>query len=80
MSMRGDEAAEILYKQNQQSVGKLREQSALCDARQRVVLISSDPLVSAILANLEVIDFFPDTTNENGSFNEPTFKIRVGKK
>jgi hypothetical protein len=62
------------------SVGKLRQHSALCDASRRVVLVSSDPEVSKLLANLEVIDTFPDTTNEKGSFDEPTFKIRVGKR
>ena len=61
-------------------VGKLRQQSALCSASYRVVLVSSDPEVSKLLANLEVTDMFPDTTNEKGSFDEPTFKIRVGKK
>lgn len=64
----------------QDSVGKLRQQSALCNAGHRVVLVSSDPLVQTFLNQLEVIDTFPDTTNERGSFDEPTFKIRVAKR
>jgi len=62
------------------TVGLIRQQSALCDADRRVVLVSSDPEVSRILAQLEITDIFPDTTNERGSFSEPTFKIRVGKR
>lgn len=62
------------------TVGLIRQQSAFCDADRRVVLISSDPEVSRILAQLEITDIFPDTTNECGSFSEPTFKIRVGKR
>ncbi len=59
------------------TVGKLRQQSALCDANRRVVLVSSDPEVSKLLKFLEVVDMFPDTTNEYGSNSEPTFKIHV---
>ncbi len=64
------------------TVGKLRQQSALCDADRRVVLVASsmDPDIAKILSTLEVECFYPDTTNEKGSFDEPTFKIRVGKK
>jgi hypothetical protein len=62
------------------TIGKLRQQSALCDSDRRVVLVSSDPEVSKILAKLEVTDMFQDSTNEHGSFGEPTFKIRVGKR
>lgn len=62
------------------TVGKLRQQSALCDANRRVVLVSTDPVISSLLSTLEVVDIFPDTTNENHSFDEPTFKIEVGRK
>lgn len=62
------------------SVGKLRQQSALCDANRRVVLVSSDPEVRKILSQLEVVRFYSDTTDENHSFSEPTFKIEVGRK
>jgi hypothetical protein len=63
------------------SVGKLRQQSALCDADRRVVLVSDDPQVSKLLQSLglEVVRFYPDTTNEHGTF-EPTFKIQVRAK
>jgi hypothetical protein len=61
-------------------VGRLRQQSALCDSERRVVLVSSDPEVLKILHTLQVEHFFPDTTNEHGSFDEPTFKIRIEKK
>lgn len=64
------------------AVGKMRQQSALCDADRRVVLVASsmDPDIAKILSQLEVVRFYPDTTDENHSFSEPTFKIEVGRK
>ncbi len=63
-------------------VGKLRQQSALCDSDRRVVLVAScmDPDIAEILSKLEVVCFYPDTTDENHSFDESTFKIEVGRK
>lgn len=63
------------------SVGALRQQSALCDADRPIVLVSSDPLVQALLNQLEVVRVYPDTTDQNRSFdNGGTFKIEVSKR
>jgi hypothetical protein len=63
-------------------VGKLRQQSALCDAERRVVLVSDDPQVRKLIQSLglEVVRFYPDTTDEFGSFAEGTFKIQIQAK
>lgn len=63
-------------------VGRLRQQSALCDADTRVVLVSDDPQVHKLIQSLglEVVRFYPDTTDEYGSFAEGTFKIQVRAK
>ncbi len=56
------------------NVGSLREQSALCDADRRLVIVSDDPEVKALC--LQVVKVYPDTTDEHGRYVS-TFKIKV---
>ena len=59
-------------------VGELRAQSAYCNANRRVVLVSANPELNRLLQTMEVVQFYPDTTDEFGNPDEATFKIKVG--
>ena len=56
------------------TVGKLRQQCALSDADQPIVIVSDDPEIKAL--HLEVVEVFPDTTGPDGEWGS-TFKVKV---
>lgn len=54
--------------ENRNTVGRLREQSALADSSTQVVLVAQDPQLAELLRSLRVVRFYPDTTNDRGEF------------
>jgi hypothetical protein len=60
------------------TVGKLRQQTALCDADRRVVLVTKDAELAKLLTRVSVVGCYPDTTDEHGNWTG-TFKIEVAE-
>lgn len=60
------------------TVGAVRQQAALAPSNERVVLVSKDPEVTALLSRLELVQCYPDTTDEHGNWGG-TFKIEVAQ-
>ncbi len=61
------------------TVGSLRQQTALSDADRRVVLVTDDKELAPLISDLEIVEFYPDTTDERGNWNS-TFKIQVRRR
>ncbi len=67
----------VFIVQGDTSIGNLRWQSALSDSSHPVIIISDDDE----LMDLEVEEFYPDTTDGSGSSRlGGTFKIKVKRK
>lgn len=58
------------------TVGKLRQQTALSEADRRVVLVTKNEKLLPLVKQARVVRCYPDTTDENGNWNG-TFKIEV---
>jgi hypothetical protein len=61
------------------NVGSLRQQCALKPAETQIELVAEDPALQAELRSLEIVEFYPDTTNAAGEW-ESTFKIKVRRR
>lgn len=59
------------------TVGELRQQTALCDAKRRVVLVRKSPTTGKLISTpYRVVCAYPDTTDEHGHF-ESAFKLEI---
>ena len=58
------------------TVGTLRQQTALADASRPLVLAAEDEESRALIGQFEIVNAYPDMTNERGEFVS-TFKIVV---
>ncbi len=61
------------------NVGDLRRQTAIADSNVPVILACKDPSVRALLDSLEIVNVYPDQSDDHGNFTS-TFKIEVRKK
>lgn len=61
------------------TVGAMRQQSALCNADREIVLVTDDETLSQLVASLVVEKTYPDTCDEFGNWRS-TFKIKVRKR
>lgn len=62
------------------NVGELRKQTAYCERERRIVLITKNakfPELANLVKRLRIVEFYPDTTDEDGKWTTPTFKIVV---
>ena len=61
------------------TVGKLRQQTALAPAYERIVLVVRDPETGRLKpSDMRVVGCYPDTTDEHGNWRS-TFKIEVSE-
>lgn len=60
------------------NLGSLRQRSAFADSKTPVIIISDDEALKKLLSGkkIEVVEFYPDTTDGNGQWNS-SFKIKV---
>lgn len=60
------------------NVGALRQQSAFADSKTPLIVICDDEALKKLLdgIRLEVVEFYPDTTDGNGNWKS-SFKIKV---
>jgi hypothetical protein len=60
------------------NVGSLRHQAAFANSRTPVIIIVADENLQQLLngRNLEIVNFYPDTTDAEGKFNN-SFKVEV---
>lgn len=65
-----------MAREDECTVGQLRQQSALCDADRRVILVQRNRDGKLVRTPYRVVRCYPDTTDEHGNFNS-TFKLEV---
>ncbi len=60
------------------NVGSLRQQAAFANSQTQVIIIVADEGLLQLLGgrNLEIVRFYPDTTDAEGKFNS-SFKVEV---